>query len=561
MSIPEIIQNFYVIEILTTGIFTFLSLKSINLISYLYNTNQTLKHVPVNPAFPVTYFLGLPFLPYQKTSNTPRELQADLLYEGAKKMSNKERNDCPLGLTKVYMIPGLPSLIFSHGDVTAVLFKSNNVIEKNPMLKTVGEGMFGVGLVTMNAGDWRLHRRALVKMMHSDLHVDYGTAVNKHNKKMVGEFREMIQGSNSKSIDLLYHDHEFNLTLNIAAEIIFGQALDNEQQKKEFLKRFNNVITATEARMSHPILLQKHVWRFYNWWQGVDYKKLVKDYGEMVETLMSKRLDILKEREKQRSGSGSGKNKPPTLMADKLIQLYNEKSITYTEMQAHAKVFFLAALDTTSNTVIGAVYSLSHPENRSVQQKLIEEIDNNFPNIEELDNFSGIADNLVDSKMPYLNGVISEALRIYCPASMIGRQLVPGTDLKFGDNKNGHEPCKIKINSNANFRINGLFLLKQIMSHEIASESDKKKFDPERWTNGQLDRKNFSYAPLGRGVRDCIGRPIAYIMMRLTLLHLYKNFRTELVIKSEADKVHCRKMKMKFLYEIDEQPSIRFFER
>lgn len=553
MTILEILHNFYAIEILTTGILTFISFKAINIIFYLYNTDQTLKHIPVNPAIEVKYFLGL--LPFQKTSHIPRELTADLLYEGAKKLSEKERNGCPLGITKIYMIPGWPSLIFSHGDVTTILFRTNNVIEKNPMLKTVTEGMFGVGLVTMNAADWRQHRRALVKMMHSDLHVDYGTAINKHNKRMIGEFKKMIQKSDEKekSIDLLYHDHEFDLTLNVAAEIIFGQGLDDEQQKKEFLKRFNNLVSATEARMFQPILCQKHLWRLYNWWKGIDYTNLVRDYDDMVETLMSTRLDILKKQ--QSTENGKPKNKMPTLMADKLIQLYNEKSITYQEMQAHAKTFFLAALDTTSNTVIGAVYSLSHPDNRSVQQKLIEEIDNNFPNMNELDNFAGIADNLVDAKMPYLNGVISEALRIYMPASMIGRQLVPGVDLKF------NESCKIKINNSANFRINGLLLLKQIMSHEIGSDTEKRKFKPERWTDGELDRKNFSYAPLGRGVRDCIGRPVAFMMMRLTLLHLYKNFRTELVIKSEKDKIHYRKMKMNFLYEIDEQPTIRFFNR
>jgi hypothetical protein len=74
---------------------------------------------------------------------------------------------------------------------------------------------------------------------------------------------------------------------------------------------------------------------------------------------------------------------------------------------------FLAGIDTTSDTLMFAIWALSLPENKKYQERLIAEID-------ELSSDSFGTDGLVVSadvadRLPYLNAVIKETLRLFAP--------------------------------------------------------------------------------------------------------------------------------------------------
>jgi hypothetical protein len=82
------------------------------------------------------------------------------------------------------------------------------------------------------------------------------------------------------------------------------------------------------------------------------------------------------------------------------------------DIASEAADHFLAGIDTTSDTLMFTIWALSRPENRKYQEKLIEEVDN----ISDTDcNADGNPSAEVADKLPYLDAVIKETLRLYAP--------------------------------------------------------------------------------------------------------------------------------------------------
>ncbi|KAF7557142.1 hypothetical protein G7Z17_g918 [Cylindrodendrum hubeiense] len=95
---------------------------------------------------------------------------------------------------------------------------------------------------------------------------------------------------------------------------------------------------------------------------------------------------------------------------------YNESSkgtrLDSLDMASELADHFLAGIDTTSDTTMFTIWALSRPENWKYQEKLIEEVDNipdtdcnqdGYPTVEAAD------------KLPYLDAVLKETLRLYAP--------------------------------------------------------------------------------------------------------------------------------------------------
>ncbi|GLI72971.1 hypothetical protein PoHVEF18_001157 [Penicillium ochrochloron] len=82
------------------------------------------------------------------------------------------------------------------------------------------------------------------------------------------------------------------------------------------------------------------------------------------------------------------------------------------DMASELADHFLAGIDTTSDTLMFTIWALSREENREYQAKLIDEVDR----ISEMDcNDDGNPTAEAVDKLPYLDAVIKETLRLYAP--------------------------------------------------------------------------------------------------------------------------------------------------
>ena len=167
------------------------------------------------------------------------------------------------------------------------------------------------------------------------------------------------------------------------------------------------------------------------------------------------------------------------------------------EIRDQAVSLVSAGFDTTSAALSWAVYALlTHPE---VLKRLREEV-------------SGVGD-VSAPKLPYLERVIKETLRLYPPAPAGLRQA--DKDLEF---------------AGYHLQRGSLVAFSSHVTHRVAPYRDPLHFKPERW-NAQSEAADepppFAYLPFGGGSRYCIGAGLATTILKVGLIRLLQRYEIQ----------------------------------
>jgi cytochrome P450 len=150
----------------------------------------------------------------------------------------------------------------------------------------------------------------------------------------------------------------------------------------------------------------------------------------------------------------------------------------------------LAGIDTTSDTLMFLIWALSLPKNRHIQDKLVDEcmrIDANAIK-------NGVVDLDVADRMPYLDAVIKETLRLYAPLPASEPRTSPVDTVIDGYGIPRGTVCSMAPYS---------------LHRNADVFPDPLKWDPERWLKSDGDAalaemKKWFWA-FSSGARMCIG--------------------------------------------------------
>ncbi|KAK5118214.1 hypothetical protein LTR85_008194 [Meristemomyces frigidus] len=175
------------------------------------------------------------------------------------------------------------------------------------------------------------------------------------------------------------------------------------------------------------------------------------------------------------------------------------------QLKDEAYSVLVAAADTTGNAMTVAAFNvLNNPE---IYQKLVAELEGAFPNPNAALPFVEL------EKLPYLTGVIKEGLRL--SFGVIGRlpRVVPSPGATFNDH---FLPAGTVVS------------MSSWMMHRDTSVfgPEPMKFEPARWTGPieKVRRLDANMVPFGRGTRQCVGMPLAYAELYVTLGTLFRRF-------------------------------------
>lgn len=220
---------------------------------------------------------------------------------------------------------------------------------------------------------------------------------------------------------------------------------------------------------------------------------------------LSSAADNASERDNQLFNLGS-ELKPDTSFS-------SDKTLTEDEAMAQCVLFFFAGQDTSSSVISYALYLLAiNPE---AQERLREEVDECFDTHGEHPSLDVI------TKLKYLHGVVSEALRMYPPATRVERS--PLEDYVLGD-------TGIKVKKG-----DLIAIPVYSMHHDPQYFPDPFKFDPDRFSDENVDSiQPYTYLPFGAGPRNCIGMRFALQAVKLSILHTIRNVK---VVRTEKTKV------------------------
>ncbi|KAJ6008670.1 hypothetical protein N7522_003686 [Penicillium canescens] len=180
------------------------------------------------------------------------------------------------------------------------------------------------------------------------------------------------------------------------------------------------------------------------------------------------------------------------------------------DMASELADHLLAGIDTTSDTLMFAIWALSRPENKIYQERLIQEV-NTILDTDCNEDGNPLAE--VADRLPYLDAVLKETLRLYAPLpaseprSMPVDTIIDGYLIPAG--------TVVSMSPYTLHRNPDVF-------------PDPLRFNPERWLGlcGDLtEMKKWLWA-FSSGGRMCIGLHLAMAEMTTLLAAIYRKYTT-----------------------------------
>lgn len=380
---------------------------------------------------------------------------------------------------KLFLVGNNPMVFVSHPQAIKEIFTAN------PDKFDVGKGnklaasLLGEqSLVLLDGAQHQRQRKLLTPPFHGDRMKSYGELICKITEKVISEWKigEPFEVRNSMQ----------EISLRVILQAVFGL---NEGKRYDEIKHLISSVleisgSPLKAMLVFVPLLQKDLGAWSPW-------------GSFLR--QQKRLDDLLYAEIQKRRDNPDASREDILSLMMAARDEENQPMTDKEMRDELMTLLIAGHETTASSLTWAFYWIHHlPE---VREKLLAELDT-------VDN----QDLNTIAKLPYLNGVCAETLRIY-PVGLLTFPRINKAPIEIMGNEYPAEtwlmPC--------------IYLT----HHREDLYPDPKQFKPERFIDKQYSP--YEYLPFGGGSRRCIGMAFALFEMKLVLTTVLKNLDLSIV--------------------------------
>ncbi|KAK6178151.1 hypothetical protein SNE40_012966 [Patella caerulea] len=295
-------------------------------------------------------------------------------------------------------------------------------------------------------------------------------------------------------------------SMDIIASISFGMEIDSQDDpNNKFVKHANSLMVNKKAVFIAMVCLifpfMKKVFAYFNIWGGGN--EALDFFERATAAAIEERIKGKQDRKDflqlMINARKEGVIDPDFKPANP--EEWKNRGLTNGEIYANSMLFFVAAYETVSLNLTFLAYSLAiNPE---IQDELIGEIDG------ELRGEKPTYDH-VFNKMPYLDKVMCESLRLFPPAQLstrLTREDVTIGGYKFKKGMDIHIPiCHLQKNP------------------DFFPEPEV--FNPERFTEEEKSKRNpYTYIPFGIGPRSCVGMRLAMLEARVAIVCLLQKYR------------------------------------
>lgn len=356
-----------------------------------------------------------------------------------------------------------------------ILVKQHGSYRKNSFFWRQVTALFGSGLLTSEGAAWQRQRRMAAPAFVSPTLESYAPI-------MVDATDEILRTWSSGQVRNVHTDM-LSLTMKVASRTLFG--CDVEEDTRMMEKDNEALQNEIDSRLSRPFVIPD--------WVPLPghmrYLRAIARTDKMVAKII----------ERRRASPTNDVN-----LLSRLMLARDETGNPMSDRQLRDEVvtFLLAGQETTALALSWTWYLLGqYPDvDAKLGLELRKVLGARAPHVGDI------------TQLPYTQHVITEAMRLYPPAWIVGRETA--------------ETCKIgkyTIPPGAT-----VFISPWVLHRSSRFFDEPAAFKPERWA-GTLSRDlpRFAYMPFGGGPRICIGQRFAIMEACLILATIAQKFSVE----------------------------------
>jgi cytochrome P450 len=374
-------------------------------------------------------------------------------------------------------VPGVNRVLVSRPEyIHQLLILEHAKLHKSALTKLAVGPLLGQGLLISEGDFWRRQRRLAQPAFHRG-------RVNEYSPVMVEcALEQTKQWRDGETRDIA--EEMMKVTLEVAVQTLFGTSMAEDSE---------NIGKAMTFLMRHYLRRARTPWRVPESWPTPGNRRARRE-REYMDSLVYR---IISERKKDERS----RNDLLTLLMAAMSE--DGSQMTERQLRDETMTLFLAGHETTALALSWTWYLLG--ENPQAEGCLHEELRGVLGG-----RAAGVADL---EKLPYLNAVIYESLRLYPPAFIMARTNVEM--VKLGE---------YEIPSGST-----LLASQWIVQRDAHFFEEPERFLPERWLDGLAERLPAgAYFPFGDGPRRCIGQGFAMLETALVIAAIAQKFRFRL---------------------------------
>lgn len=357
--------------------------------------------------------------------------------------------------------------LLNHPDIIRdVLVTHHRSFIKSPVLQR-SRAFLGDGLLT-SEGDLHLRQRRLIQpAFHRQQLAGYAQTMTDYTLRLSRGWQD------GETYDL--SQEMMRLTMEIVSQTLFGANIP-EQEVNEIGQAITTTLEGArrlvlpfwERIQNLPLPGSRQIIEAGAFLDQKMQALIAERRAEAARGEETTRHDLLQMLLSARDEEGDGHGMSDQLVRDEVLTL------------------FLAGHETTANALTWTLYLLSR--HAWVEDRLHEELEQvlggRTPTAEDVE------------KLPYTRMVLTESMRRYPPAWVIGRQTVDDYPVR------NYVLPKGSV----------VFLSPWVMHHDPRYYHNPRAFEPLRWIpEEQAKRPKMSYFPFGGGPRMCVGEPFAWM--------------------------------------------------
>ncbi len=367
----------------------------------------------------------------------------------------------------------------NHPDyVQYVLVKHPEKFQKTPALKRAAKDSIGQGLLTSDGELHKRQRRLVQPAFHHKRIAAYADTMVEYTSDMVDGWQ------NGKQVGIL--NEMMHLTMRIVAKTLFDT--DVTQEADHIGAAISVGIEATVDRISRPFQLMEKLPTATN--------RKRRDALKVIDETIRGFID-----ERRNSEDDKGDLLSMLLMA---VDEQDGGQMTNKQVKDEAMTLFIAGHETTANALAWTFYLLGqHPEiEHRLAQEIMSTLDGRKPTLADL------------AKLPYLEMVVKESMRLYPPAWTTSREAQ--VDFEVG----GYTIPKGST----------IMTSMYVLHHDPRFWDDPETFKPERFSTANEESiSKYAYFPFGGGPRVCIGNQFAMMEAQLVLATILQRYSLSLI--------------------------------